>query len=198
VLNPLSLATSFYAAANLGFAANAVSGPPPFIYTRWNNPTNDLLERRLAALEGGEAAVVFASGMAATAGLWLAKLKSGDHLVLSNVCYAGVAELAHDILPGLGIETTAVNTADAGAISAAIRPNSKLIHVETPSNPILRLTDIAEVAALAHGRKIQLAVDSTVATPVATKPLEFGADLTMSSIRSPNTLAAMATRSAER
>lgn len=182
VLNPLVLATSFYAGADSGFSANGLDGPPPFLYTRWNNPTNDLLERRLAALENAEAAVVFASGMAATAGLWFAKLKAGDHVVLSNVCYAGVAELAHDILPGLGIASTAVDTSDLAAVAAALRPETRLVHVETPNNPILRLTDIAAVARLAHGQGAELVVDSTLATPIATRPLDLGADYVIHSL----------------
>jgi cystathionine gamma-synthase/methionine-gamma-lyase len=182
VLNPLVLATSFYAAADSGFSANALDGPPPFIYTRWNNPTNDLLEKRLAALEGGEAAVVFASGMAATAGLWFSKLKAGDHLVLSNVCYAGVAELAHDILPGLGIQATAVDTSNLDAVAEALRPETRLVHIETPCNPILRLADIAAIAQLAHTHGVDLAVDSTMATPVATQPIALGADYVVHSL----------------
>lgn len=183
VMNPLELATSFYVRPEeVGFSANSLNETVPLVYSRWRNPTVDLLEQRVAALDGGEAALAFASGMAAVAGLFFYKLKAGDHLILSNVCYAGVAELAHDILPRYGIHTTAVDTSDPERVAAAIRPETKLIHVETPANPILRLTDIKAIAALAHSHGAELSVDSTMATPVATKPLSFGADYVVHSL----------------
>lgn len=171
-------ANSFHAdPAGIGFSANDLAGTPPPFYARWGNPTVALLEDRLAALEQGAGAVAFASGMAAIAGLFLSRLKAGDHLVLSNVCYAGVAELAHDLLPRYGIEATAVDTSDLAAVQAALRPGkTRLVHVETPANPILRLTDIAAVADLSHAAGAELSVDSTIATPVATRPLTLGAD----------------------
>jgi len=98
VLSPLVPATSFHSHPDaIGFSANDLTSAAPHFYARWSNPTADLLEARLAALDGGEAALTFSSGMAAVSGLFLHLLQSGDHLVLSEVCYAGVAELAHDI-----------------------------------------------------------------------------------------------------
>lgn len=183
VMNPLVLATSFLARPEaVGFSANDLNGSAPLLYTRWSNPTNDLLERRMAALEEGEAAVAFASGMAATVGLWLTMLKAGDHLVLSNVCYAGVAELAQDILPDLGIAVTMVDSSDLAAVAAALRPETRLVHIETPCNPILRLADITVIARLAHESGAELAVDSTMATPVATRPIALGADYVIHSL----------------
>lgn len=171
-------ASSFHAdPASIGFSAAALEGAPPPFYARWGNPTVALLEERLALLEQGAGAVAFASGMAAVAALFLARLKAGDHLIVSNVCYAGVAELAHDLLPRHGIAVSAVDTSDLAALEAAIRPGqTRLIHIETPANPILRLTDIAAAAAIAHAAGAELSVDSTIATPVATRPLVLGAD----------------------
>lgn len=183
VLNLLSPATSFYSHPDaIGFSANDLSGPAPYFYSRWSNPTTDLLEARLAALEGGEAGLTFSSGMAAVSGLFLSRLKAGDHLILSNVCYAGAAELAHDILPKFGIRVSAVDTSDPDAVAAALRPETRLIHVETPANPILRLTDIAAIAALAHAAGAELSVDSTMATPIGIKPLSLGADYVIHSL----------------
>lgn len=180
----ITAATSFYAdPATAGFSANDLTDAPPPFYTRWGNPTITLLENRLTALEGGAASVVYASGMAAIAALFLTRLRAGDHLVLSNVCYAGASELAHDLLPRYGIEVTAVDSSDPAALAAAIRPGqTKLVHIETPGNPILRLTDIAAAADIAHAAGAELSVDSTIATPVATRPLTLGADYLLHSL----------------
>ena len=151
VSSPPVMATSFFTHPDaIGFSANDLKDAAPHFYSRWSNPTLELLEIRLAALEGGEAALSFASGMAAVSALFLDRLGSGDHLVLSNVCYAGVAELAHDILPRHGIAVDAVDTSNLEAVAAAMRPNTKLVHIETPANPILRLSDIAAIAEIAH------------------------------------------------
>lgn len=183
VLSPLVPATSFYADPDeVGFSANALSEDAPHFYARWSNPSCAALEQRLAALDGGEAAVTFASGMAAVSALFLARLKSGDHLVLSNVCYAGVAELAHQTLSELGIEITAVDTSRVDEVAAALRPNTRLVHVETPANPILRLADIAAIAEAVHARGAELSVDATMATPIATQPLALGADYVVHSL----------------
>jgi len=165
---PPVLATSFFTHPDaVGFSANDLNEVVPHFYTRWTNPTLELLETRLAALEGGEAALSFTSGMAAISALFLDRLDSGDHLVLSNVCYAGVAELAHDILPKHGVAVTAVDTSNPDAVAAAMRPNTKLVHMETPANPILRLSDIAAIAAITHAGGAGLSVDATIATPLA-------------------------------
>jgi cystathionine gamma-synthase/methionine-gamma-lyase len=180
---PPVLATSYFTHPDaVGFSANDLNEASPHFYTRWSNPTLDLLEARLAALEGGEAAVSFASGMAAVSALFLDRLASGDHLVLSNVCYAGVAELAHDLLPKHGIAVTGVDTSDPDAVAAAMRPNTKLVHIETPANPILRLSDITAIAAITHAGEAELSVDATIATPLGTKPLALGADYVVHSL----------------
>lgn len=183
VLSPLVPASSFYAHPDdTGFSANDLSDSAPHFYTRWSNPTAQALEARLAALDGGEAALSFASGMAAITGLFLNRLKSGDHLILSNVCYAGVAEFAQDGLSRLGIGVTAADTSDPAKVAAAIRPETRLVHIETPANPILRLSDISAIAGIVHAAGAELSVDSTMATPVATKPLELGADFVVHSL----------------
>jgi cystathionine gamma-synthase len=180
---PPVLATSFFTHPDaVGFAAADIDEATPHFYTRWSNPTLQLLETRLAALEGGEAAVSFASGMAAITGLFLDRLRAGDHLVLSEVCYAGVAELAHAQLAGLGIATSFVDTSDLQAVAAAFRPTTKLVHVETPANPTLRISDIAAIAGLAHAQGVPLSVDSTIATPLGTRPLALGADYVVHSL----------------
>lgn len=166
-----------FSAAELGDIAGE-----PFTYARWLNPTVRALEARMAALEGAEDALAFATGVAAMAGVFLGLLKQGDHLVISDVTYAGVAELARTILPDLGIAVTPVNLTEPGALEAALRPNTRLVHCESPANPILRLTDLAEVARIAHAHGALVSVDSTLATPVATRPLSLGVDLVIHSL----------------
>ena len=176
------MSTTFAMEEPAGFSINAFEGEIPYIYTRWGNPTIRVLEEKLAALEGTEDCVAFGSGMAATAALMLESLKSGDHLVISDVNYAGTAELARGTLPDHGITTSAVDTTDLAAVEAAIRPQTRMIWIETPANPILRLTDIAAVAAIAKRHGLALAVDSTFATPIATRPAELGADFVVHSL----------------
>lgn len=177
VAMPPVLSTSYFTHPDAaGFSASDLKADAPHFYTRWSNPTLDVLEKRLALLEGGEAAVSFSSGMAAITTLFHDRLKAGDHLVLSNVCYAGVAEYAVHSLPRSGIEATAVDSADREAVAAAMRPNTRLVHIETPANPILKITDIAAIAEVAHAHGAELSVDSTIATPVGTNPLQLGAD----------------------
>jgi cystathionine gamma-synthase/methionine-gamma-lyase len=183
VLSPLVLATSFHSHPDaIGFSATDRTEEAPHFYARWGNPTAAVLEERLAALDGGEAALVFASGMAALSGLFLHKLKAGDHLIVPDVCYAGVAELAHETLPKLGIAVTTVDTSDLQAVADALRPATRLVHVETPANPILRLADIEAIAAIVHARGAELSVDSTMATPIAIQPLALGADFVVHSL----------------
>jgi len=164
------------------FSALNLSEDAPYIYTRWGNPTVHQLEVKLASLEGGEAAVAFASGMAAAAGLFFHLLAAGDHLVISDIAYAGVAELVHDTLGKLGVEVTSADLSDLDDLRRALRPNTRLVWAETPANPILRLTDIHAVAEIAHQAGAELAVDSTFATPIAIRPLELGADYVVHSL----------------
>ena len=178
----LVLSSTFALAEPAGFSIKAFEGELPYIYTRWGNPTVKMLEEKLAALEGAADCVAFASGMAATAAVLLSGLKAGDHLVMSDVNYAGTTELAQSTLPDYGIEVTRVDTSDLPAVAAAMRRNTRMVWIETPANPILRLTDIAAVAAIAKQWDAPLVVDSTFATPIATQPLALGADLVVHSL----------------
>ena len=155
---------------------------PPHVYTRWSNPSLRTLEEKMAALEGAEAGVAFASGMAAVSGVLFTFLGSGDHLVASDVCYAGTVELLGLHLGRYGIEVSLVDTSDAEAVRRAVRPNTKLVYIETPANPILRLIDIAALADVAHEAGAPLVVDSTFATPVLQRPLALGADFVLHSM----------------
>ena len=155
---------------------------PPHVYSRWSNPSVRTLEEKMAALEGAEAGVAFASGMAAVSSLLFTFLGAGDHVVASDVCYAGTAELLGLHAGRYGIEVSLVDTSDAEAVRKALRPNTRLVYIETPANPILRLTDIAAVAGIAHQAGVPLVVDSTFATPVFQRPLSLGADFVLHSM----------------
>ena len=169
--------------ANASFSIHGhAAGEASFVYSRWSNPTVRRLERRLAALEEGEDAVAFASGMAAVTGLMLHVLGRGDHLVVPEVCYAGVAEFTRCALRHRRIEVTEVDMSDLGAVSEALRPDTRLVYAETPANPTLGIADIREIADLAHGCGAVFAVDSTIATPAATRPLTLGADYVVHSL----------------
>jgi len=155
---------------------------PPHVYTRWSNPTLRALEDRLTALEGAEAALTTASGMAAVASLLFTLLASGDHVVASEVCYAGTVELLGEHLPRFGIDVSLVNTSDLAQVRAALRSETKLLYVETPANPILRIADIPALARVAHQAGALLAVDSTFAGPMLQRPLDLGADYVVHSL----------------
>lgn len=150
-------------------------------YTRWGNPTITLAEQTLAALEGTEGARVFASGMGAITSTVLALLKSGDHIVAQRDIYGGVTKFLSQWLPRLGIETTFVDTTDYSQHAAAIRPNTKLLYLESPTNPTLRVVDMKKAAALAQQHGLVSMIDSTFATPINQHPAEFGIDLVMHS-----------------
>jgi methionine-gamma-lyase len=178
----LVMSTTFVVDADTEFSVEGLSEDDPFIYTRWRNPTIRQLEEKLAVLEEAETAVAFASGMSAATALLLHTLKAGDRAVVSDVTYAAVAEAANELFPGLGINIVKVDTSDQEALVAAVRPGVKLVYIETPCNPLLRLTDIRAAAAIVHKAGAQLAVDSTFATPIATKPLGLGADYVIHSL----------------
>jgi canavanine-gamma-lyase len=166
-----------------GFSARNRGSYEGFLYARVSNPTVRQLETKLAALEGAESCQCFASGMAASMGLLVGRLGAGDHLIISDANYVGTAELVRDSLPRLGIDVSPVDTSDLTAVEAAIRPQTKMLWVETPANPILRLGDIKALTALARSRGIKdVAVDSTFATPIATRPIELGADFVVHSL----------------
>jgi len=176
------MSTTFLIDPDVAFSAEELEPDAPFVYTRWGNPTVRQLEEKLAALEGAEAGMCFASGMAAISALFTHMLRPGDHLVMSDVAYAGASELVNSIVPRGGVEVTRVDLSDVEALRAAVRPATRLVYAETPSNPILRLTDVAAVAEVAHAAGAKLAVDSTFATPVAIRPLGLGADFVLHSL----------------
>ena len=164
-----------------GFSAYELTDESPFVYTRWANPTVRQLEQKIAILESAEACSAFASGMAAASAILFAELSAGDHVILSDVAYAGIAELARDTLPRMGILVGKVDTSDLDALAEAVRDETRLIFIDTPCNPLLRLTDIEAAAKIAHGAGALLAVDSTFASPIGSKPLALGADYVMHS-----------------
>ena len=178
----ICMSSTFVVNEPLSFSANNLEPDSPLIYTRWANPTIAQLEEKLATLENAESCVAFSSGMAASSSILLSLLNQGDHLVISNTNYPGTAEIARDTLPRFGIQSTPVDTSSLDDIREVIQPNTKMIWAETPSNPLLRITDIAAVAEIAHQKGAILVVDSTFATPVATNPLDIGADLVMHSL----------------
>jgi len=149
-------------------------------YSRAGNPTRDRLETALAALEGGLSGHAFASGMAAIYGL-VAMLRSGDHLLCSRNVYGGTARLFNLIVRHYGIEIEYVDLQDPEVVEKAIRPNTKLIHVETPTNPLMVLTDIAAVSKVAHAHGVEVSVDNTFLSPALQSPIELGADIVMHS-----------------
>ena len=178
----LVMSSTFVVDEEISFSANNLSSETPFVYTRWANPTTQQLESKLAILEQAEAGIAFASGMAASAAVLLAHLSQGDHLVISNTNYPGTAEFARETLTRLGIEVTPVDTSELANIESAMRDNTRMVWLETPSNPLLRISDIRGAADLAHRQDALLAVDSTFASPIATRPMTLGADLVVHSL----------------
>ncbi|HEX6734267.1 MAG TPA: O-succinylhomoserine sulfhydrylase [Azonexus sp.] len=151
------------------------------VYARFSNPTVTMFEERLAALEGAEDCVATASGMAAIMATVLAHLKQGDHVVASSGMFGATVNLFNQILSRTGITTTFVSQTDAAEWEAAIRPETKLFFLETPSNPLTEIADIRRLAEIAHAKGILVAVDNCFCTPILQRPLELGADLVIHS-----------------
>ena len=151
-----------------------------FEYARTQNPTRSALEGNLAAIEGGKAAFAFASGMSAT-GAIAARLAQGDHVVVTDNTYGGTFRLFDKVLTRYGIQFSFVDTSNLELVEQAMTPKTKLVFIETPTNPVLRLTDIAAVAEIAHRHGAKLAVDNTFASPCLQRPLALGADMVMHS-----------------
>lgn len=149
-------------------------------YSRVSNPTRTALEENFASLEGGTSAHVFASGMAAITAL-VTVLKTGDHIVCSDNMYGGTTRLFNQILVNYGLQFTYVDTSNVDNVARAIQKNTKLVYIETPTNPMMALTDIRAVADVSHAHHIELAVDNTFLSPYFQRPIEFGADLVMHS-----------------
>ena len=153
-----------------------------WLYARHANPTVRVLEEKVTAAENAGDTAAFGSGMAAATALFFHLLAAGDHVIVADVCYVGVSEFATDTLPKFGVQVTRVDASDPAQVAAAMRPNTKLVWIETPANPMLKLTDIAAIAEIAHAGSADLAVDSTWATPIATRPLTLGADWVIHSL----------------
>src|ERR1700722_6412009 len=150
-------------------------------YTRYGNPTHTAVESAIAELEGADAALLFASGMNAITTSILALVKSGDHIVAQNDIYGGVTKFLSTWLPKLGIETTFVDTTEYEQHARSIRPNTKLLYLESPTNPTLRVVDLRKEVALARQHNLITFIDSTFATPINQRPADFGIDLIMHS-----------------
>ena len=153
------------------------------LYTRNGGANQKYLQEKLSSLEGGEDCVVLASGVAALSGLFFSLLQTGDHVIFSSVTYIAVYRLLNELFNNkFNVETTIVDTSDLEAVKAAIRPNTKLIHIETPGNPTLSISDIEEIAKIAHQNGALLSVDNTFASPYNQRPIELGADFVVESL----------------
>lgn len=179
--DPIFTTSSFVFSSAREAAARFGGEEPGNIYSRFTNPTVRAFEQRIAALEGGERAVATASGMAAILSLGLALMKTGDHVVCSRSVFGSTVALFDRYFSRAGISTTFVDPTDLSAWSAAIRPETRLLFLETPSNPLAELTDIAAVAEIAHAQGALLVVDNCFLTPILQRPLDLGADIVMHS-----------------
>jgi len=150
-------------------------------YTRYGNPTNSVAEAAIAELEGADAALLFASGMGAITSTIFALVKAGDHIVAQRDIYGGTMKFLSQWLPKLGVETTFVDTIEYEQHERAVRPNTKLLYLESPTNPTLQIADLHKAVAVAKKHKLLTMIDSTLATPVNQRPVEFGIDLVMHS-----------------
>ncbi|MFM8340436.1 MAG: O-succinylhomoserine sulfhydrylase, partial [Fluviibacter sp.] len=174
--------TSSFVFDNAAQAAVMFSGEEDGnVYARFTNPSVSLFEERLAALEGAEACIATASGMAAITAMIMANLSAGDHIVASKSLFGSSIQLLGTILPRFGIETTFVSLSDPTEWAAAIRPNTRLMFCETPSNPLTEIGDIAALASIAKKQGVLLAVDNCFCTPVLQKPMALGADIVVHS-----------------
>jgi cystathionine gamma-synthase len=171
VMSPIHLTTTFERdeAGNIGGKG--------YIYTRWDNPNRRGLEIKLAALEGGAEAFAFPSGMAAAMALVQSVLEPETHVIIPDDCYHGIAYLIKSMLPKWKVSYTEVDMTDAAAVQKVIQKNTRLIIVETPSNPMLKITDIQAVCKIARAKKIMVGCDNTWTTPLIQRPIELGADL---------------------
>ena len=181
IKRPITMANSYalpYDPTDMNWSSAAGN-----LYTRNGGTNQKYLQERIASLEGGEDCVVLASGVAALSGLFFALLNKGDHVIFSSVTYIAVYRLLNELLNNkFRVETTLVDTCDPANVEAAIRPNTKLIHIETPGNPTLMISDIAAIAEIAHRHGALLSVDNTFASPFNQRPIELGADFCVESL----------------
>ncbi|MDH4096393.1 MAG: O-succinylhomoserine sulfhydrylase [Betaproteobacteria bacterium] len=177
----LFLTSSFVFDSAAQAAARFTGAEEGFVYSRFTNPTVSMFQDRLAALEGAEACVATASGMSAILAMAMALLKSGDHVVCSSAVFGATVQLFSGVLARFGLQTTFVSPTDARAWERALRPNTKLLFLETPSNPLTEVSDIGAIAAVAKKGGALLAVDNCFCTPALQRPLALGADLVIHS-----------------
>ena len=173
---PIWQTTTFGAETAEEFAEIAVATKPQEFYTRYGNPNHAMVEETLAELEGGELALVFGSGMGAIFSAIASQLNTGDHIIAQRNHYAGATSLLKDILPRWGIEISFVDQTNNAEFADAVKPNTKMIYVETPVNPLMQLTDLRFIVELAKSKGILTICDNTFATPINQRPLEFGID----------------------
>jgi O-succinylhomoserine sulfhydrylase len=176
--------TSSFVFENAAAAAAGFGDPGAgagYVYSRYTNPTIGMLQERIAALEGGEACIATASGMSAILATSMVLLKAGDHVVCSNAVFGATVQLYATLLSKFGIETAFVSPSRISDWQAAVRPNTKLLYLETPSNPLGEVSDIAAIAAIAKKAGATLVVDNVFCTPILQRPLELGADLVVHS-----------------
>ena len=153
-----------------------------YVYTRWGNPTQSVLESKIAVLEGGEAALATASGMAAVSTALLTLLAHGDHVVAMDSLYSGSYNILNEDLRRMGVDTTFVDATDADAVERSIQPNTKAIYIESPVNPTLKLVDIAACAEIAKAHGVTSVIDNTFATPCGQQPISLGVDVVVHSM----------------
>jgi len=180
VATPIARTSSFTFSSTAEMKRWAEGKSKAYIYTRYGNPTLAVAESRLAALEGGEAAIVTASGMAAISSALLAVLKAGDELIATRQLYGGTYRLMRDVLPGLGIRVHHVE-ADLAGIERLVNAQTRALYIETPTNPTLRLVDLRQALEFARRHKLVSLIDNTFATPILQKPLALGFDLVLHS-----------------
>ncbi len=175
--------TSTFAFKNAQHGADLFAGKEKgYIYTRIGNPTIEALENKLAELENGFGGVAFGSGMGAVSGVYFSFLQQGDHMISTSAVYGPSRGLMENLLHNLGVESTYIDTADLDLVEKSIRPNTKLIYLETPANPTIRLTDIEAVSAIAHKHGIPVCVDNTFSSSYLQQPLNLGADIVLHSL----------------
>ena len=174
---PIHVAATFAAADDRAFAAMASEPRHPRYYTRYGNPTHARAEAVIASLEGTESAMLFASGMGAMASAVLSQVQAGDHVVAQRNHYMGTTRLLESLLGRFGVATSFVDQTDPAAFAAAIRPQTRLVVVETPANPVLSVTDLEAIAALARRHGLATVCDATLLTPVNGRPADHGIDL---------------------
>ena len=182
LIPPIYQTSTFYFASTDDAVEACGDYAESFAYSRITNPSLDYMEQKLAALEHGKGAVSYASGMGAVAGALFAALKCGDHVIFTKAKYSGTEDITSDWLPRFGIEHDSFQADHLEELEPLIKPNTKVIYVETPANPTMVLVDLAEVAKIAHRHGAKVFVDNTFATPYNTNPLDLGVDVVIHSL----------------